>query len=138
MSSTHDYSQDPTPLITSISLEDKFKFISLLKNGENLDLQDEYGQTAIISFINQDFGDLRWLRILLKKGANVNLLDKDGDSALDLARFKNRQDIVQLLLNYGATGKDGDSMKQKYFDMYYDDCTVANFIKKISKNNNQK
>ena len=133
MNSSHDYSKDQTPLITSILLDDKFKFVSLLKNGENLNLQDEYGNTAIMKFINEGFGDLRWIRILLKKGADVNLQDIDGDSALDLARFKNRPDIVELLLNYGATGKDGDSVKQKYLDMYYDDMKLVNFIKCISK-----
>jgi len=134
MTSNHDYSKDPFPLNTSIRINDKRKFVELLKNGIELNQVDEFGETPITTSIMED-SEIRWIRILIKKGADVNILDSDGDSPLDLAKYKERKDIVDLLLRYGAKGKDGNSMKQKYSDMYYDDCNVANFLKKISKNN---
>ena len=135
MSSTHDYSKDPFPLNTAIRINDKNKFLELLKNGVDVNQLDEFGETPITTSIMEN-SEIRWVRILIKKGADVNTLDSDGDSPLDLAKYKNRQDIVELLLKYGATGKEGNSVKQQHLDMYYDDMSVVNFIKNISKNNN--
>lgn len=36
MTSNHDYSKDPFPLNTSIRINDKSKFVELLKNGVEL------------------------------------------------------------------------------------------------------
>lgn len=134
MTSSHNYSNDLFPLHISILLFDKTTFVSLIKKGIDLNQLDENGQTPIIASITSGFGDLRWIRILLKKGANVNQLDEDGDSALDIAKYRNRQDIVELLLEFGAKGKEGISVKQQQDSMFYDDMSMVNFIRNISKN----
>lgn len=135
MTTDHDYSKDPFPLNTSIRINDKRKFIELLKNNVNINQIDEFGETPITSSIMIN-GDIRWIRILLKKGADVNTLDSDGDSPLDLAKYKDRQDIVDLLLEFGAKGKEGVSVKREQDNMFYDDMSTINFIKNISKKNN--
>jgi ankyrin repeat protein len=133
MSNTHDYSKDLFPLNTSIRLFDKTKFVSLLKE-EDINRQDEFGETPISTAIMEDIADIRWIRILIRKGADVNALDSDGDYPLDLAKFKNREDIAKLLMQYGAKCKDGVSVKQRNLDSYHDDMLVVNFVKGIVKN----
>lgn len=134
MNISYDYSKDPFPLNTSIRLFDKTKFVRLLKEeGIDLNQLDEFGETPLTTAIMEDIADIRWVRILLKRGAEVNVLDSDGDSALDLARFKHREDLIELLLKYGAKGKDEDSVKRKNLDAYYDDMKVANFVKSLSR-----
>ena len=134
MNTSYDYSKDPFPLNTSIRLFDTTKFIRLSKEeGIDLNQLDEFGETPITTAIMEDIADIRWVRILLKRGAEVNVLDSDGDSALDLARYKQREDLIELLLKYGAKGKDEDSVKRKNLDAYYDDMKVANFIKSLSR-----
>jgi ankyrin repeat protein len=135
MSDTYDYSKDSFPLNTSIRLFDKTNFVRLLKvEGVNINRQDEFGETPISTLIMEDIADIRWIRILLKKGADVNILDSDGDSPLDLAKYKNREDIIELLIKYGAKCKDGVSVKQRNWDIYCDDTRVVNFVKSISRN----
>ena len=48
------------------------------------------------------FGSRRSVRELLKKGMDVNIQDKDGNTALVIASYNGRADIVKLLLANGA------------------------------------
>ena len=47
-------------------------------------------------------GHTEIVKYLLKKGANVNLRDNDGETALGAAKGKGYTDIVQLLEKAGA------------------------------------
>lgn len=47
-------------------------------------------------------GDEQILKMLLEYGANPNIKDKNGRTALDQAYEGNMVDFVQLLLSYGA------------------------------------
>jgi ankyrin repeat protein len=70
----------------------------LVKYGAKLDIQaKESKKTALIHAAMQD--NYKAMRILIKAGANVNLRDSDGDSALDLA---DDEETEQLLIAYGA------------------------------------
>ena len=43
------------------------------------------------------------VKLLLEKGAQVNAKNKEGKTALDLARAQNHKDLEQVLLKAGAT-----------------------------------
>jgi ankyrin repeat protein len=44
------------------------------------------------------------VELLLRKGADVDARDKDGDTALTMAEKKKHSEIVKILKKYGAKG----------------------------------
>jgi hypothetical protein len=93
----------------------------LLKIGKNIDAQDENGDTALMEAINEE-----WYHIalyLIKKGADVNICNNDGDSALDLAKYLHTPSddlsinysklLLEKLKSINAKCKDGMSAKEK-------------------------
>lgn len=94
-----------TPLMM-IEEETSEEIIKLLINyGAKLDLQSkEYKRTALINVAMTD--NFKAMRILIEAGADVNLRDADGESALDIV---DNEDIEQLLIAYGAEQKPTDN-----------------------------
>jgi hypothetical protein len=78
--------------------------------------QDANGDSLLILAVQRDAGK-NMIEELLKKGANVNLANKGGDTAFIRAAARNRQDIVDLLLKNGAnkdhTNNKGENAAMK-------------------------
>jgi ankyrin repeat protein len=74
----------------------------LLRSGANPHVSTEESGNAITLAI--DTGDINFIEELLKLGVNPNVPDKTGRLLypIDIARKRNRQDIVRLLQKYGA------------------------------------
>lgn len=90
----------------------------LLFNGEDVNASNPKGETPLVIAIKK--GDSAMLRLLLKHGAQPNYLDVGTASCnriraktsagetrfytlpLDIARKKRKQNIVRLLIQYGA------------------------------------
>ena len=71
----------------------------LLEADAQIDAQNNYGgETPLIraSFRGEEAA----VRELLKGNPNLDLKNKDGETALDVARRKNYQSIVDLLVNH--------------------------------------
>ncbi len=87
-----------TPLMM-IEEETSEEIVKLLvKYGAKLDIQSkEYKKTALINAAMLD--NFKAMRVLIEAGADVNLRDSDGDSALDIV---DNEEIEQLLIAYGA------------------------------------
>lgn len=47
-------------------------------------------------------GHINLVRYLLSVGANVNMVDKEGDSTLHYAAFGNQPEVMRVLLEHGA------------------------------------
>jgi len=78
----------------------------LITNGANINIQDKYGRTALLTSIYMD-GIMGWnvteiIRLLITKGAKLNLQNMKGESALVLAIKKNCIEIARLLIEAGA------------------------------------
>jgi hypothetical protein len=58
-------------------------------------------------------GDLSILRYLVSKRANINALDRSGDSPLELAASANRAEAVKFLTESGAKRIRGDEAQRK-------------------------
>ena len=58
-------------------------------------------------------GDLPILRYLVSKGADVNVLDRSGDSPLELAASANHTDAARFLIESGAKRIRGDDAQRK-------------------------
>lgn len=91
-----DYITDSTPE-SPVEDEDKFASVKI----ENVDRQDKNGITLLMKAAKA--GNDWDVQNLLKNGANVQLRDKDGWSALMYAvRYQNNLSIVQSLIDSGA------------------------------------
>lgn len=94
---------------------DSYKFLDAIKNGDGatvMQMLDEPGQ-RIVNSVDRNSGDgalhilarngnVRFLRYVLAKGANPNLLDGQGNTAATLAVQAGSIDTVQALIDYKA------------------------------------
>ena len=124
-----DYSKELAPVVTAVLLERMSDLQQLIKDGADINAQDECGCSALIMAMDQDLANIDWLEFLIASGINVNLQNKDGDTALDLARYNSNQEAIDLLLNHNAVGKDGPSAKAMQWDQIYDAFESADAIK---------
>jgi uncharacterized protein len=68
----------------------------LVKAGADVNLGKSYGgRTALMSAI--ELGDIALLRLLLKAKADLSAKDDKGQTAIDYATQKGRQDIIDIL-----------------------------------------
>src|SRR2546429_150643 len=75
----------------------------LLDIGAEVNDQENSGQPALMKIVAAWKSPIAIPQLLIEKGANVNLGDKDGVNALMLSAEKGRSDLVQLLLEKRAT-----------------------------------
>ena len=118
------YIKAPEALVTAACCGDYEIVERLVEEGADLNVKDETGKTAVIAAADEG-----WLGIteyLLEHGANVNAKDNDGDTALDIAKFQEHDDIVKVLLRFGARGASGPSAKEKWNDEIYEGMAEAN------------
>jgi ankyrin repeat protein len=124
-----DYSKELAPIATAVLLERMEDLQRLVIEGADINAQDELGRSALIVAIDQDYANPDWVEFLITSGIDVNLKDIDGDSALDIARYRGNQDAIALLLKNNAVGKTGSSAKEQQWDQIYDGFDRANAIK---------
>ena len=128
-----DYSKELAPVATAVLLERIDDLKRLVKEGADINAQDELGRSALIMAMDQDYANPDWLEFLIASGINVNLQNKDGDTALDLARYNSNQEAIDLLLKHSAVGKDGPSAKAIQWDQIYDAFDSADAIKSADR-----
>jgi ankyrin repeat protein len=108
-----DCSSEYPELLIYADRGDIEKAKDLLQNGYDVNIRDEFGQTALI--VAAEDCDLEMVKLLLAHGADVNLQEKDGYTALMAAienQFWTEEDneeqynaaleIVKMLLKHGA------------------------------------
>ncbi|MBA3722845.1 MAG: ankyrin repeat domain-containing protein [Parachlamydiaceae bacterium] len=83
-----------TPLLRAIVIRPEL-VETLLKYNPDLNASDKWGKTPLMLSIDQNIS-----RLLLSKGANIDLQDNQGNTALMNAILDNRPTGVQLLLIY--------------------------------------
>ena len=88
-----------TPLTKSIACGDKEIFELLMEKGADVNLCDISKTPLTIAAENEN---LEMLKKIIEKGADVNLFDKNGDTALSIAKRKNNMRIIIFLLDVGA------------------------------------
>ena len=128
-----DYSKELAPVATAVLLDRIDDLQRLVKEGADINAQDELGRSALIMAMDQDYANPDWIEFLIASGINVNLQNKDGDTALDLARYNSNQEAIDLLLKHNAVGKDGPSAKAMQWDQIYDAFDSADAIKSADR-----
>jgi ankyrin repeat protein len=71
-----------------------------LASGMSPNVRNKYGRTALMAAA--EFGHVDILKTLLTHGADVNLKGTEGETALSIARKRQKQDIAALLTAAGA------------------------------------
>ncbi len=124
-----DYSKEQAPVVTAVLLERMNDLEQLVKDGADINAQDECGRSALIMALDQDLANIEWIEFLIANGIDLNLQDNNGDTALDLARYNSNQEAIDLLNKHNAVGKSGPSAKEKQWDQIYDAFDRADAIK---------
>lgn len=100
------------PLIDAIRKQDSARFEQSLVDGADINESDaEFGVRPLTwSALH---GDVAATRRLIEQGADVNLTNRDGSTALHSAAWLGHPEIVKALLNHGASPtaktKEGNS-----------------------------
>ena len=131
MTGRTDYFEEKDAIVTAVLLGDFEAAALLVKRGVDINAQDDLGRTAVIIAIEEDWGGTAWVEFLMENGVDINICDCDGDSALDIAKFHKRDDLVELLLSNGAEGKDGPSAKKLRDDSIYAAFEQADVVKRL-------
>lgn len=124
-----DYSKELAPVATAVLLERMDDLVLLVKEGADINAQDECGRSALIMAMDQDLANTDWIEFLVANGIDVNLQDNNGDTALDLARNNGNEEAIASLLKHNALGKAGPSAKEQQWDQIYDAFDQADQIK---------
>jgi ankyrin repeat protein len=124
-----DYSKELAPVVTAVLLERMSDLKQLVNDGSDINAQDELGRSALIAVIDQDFANPEWTDFLIASGIDINLKDKDGDTALDIAKYREHKEAIELLCKLNAIGHDGPSAKERRWDLIYEAFDAADKIK---------
>jgi ankyrin repeat protein len=78
----------------------------LVKAGAHVNEQDVKQLTALMRAVSTDTVDLPTVKVLLAAGADVNLKDQNGETALDWARKYGNPEVEKVLIAAGGTHGD--------------------------------
>ncbi|XP_072031542.1 NAD-capped RNA hydrolase NUDT12-like [Amphiura filiformis] len=85
-------------LLKSASSGDVARVTRLLAGLANVNVADAQGWTSLM-FASRN-GHEKIVRLLLEKGCNISLVNKSGQTALEIADFWNQSAIIHLLINH--------------------------------------
>ena len=92
-------------LLEAISEKNLQHIQSLLKNGVDINSQDEYGETVLskaIFILQSEPEKYSIIKYLLDQGANPKILDQEHGGPLQNAMLNMDTKMLKLLLDYGA------------------------------------
>ena len=89
----------------------------------DLDNQDENGKTVLINIVELR-GNTEQMWVLLDYGADPNVQDNEGKTALHHSCIVDRKDMIVCLLLFGADPEIEDNEGKKCFEDYKDDMSL--------------
>jgi ankyrin repeat protein len=78
----------------------------LIEKGADIEIRDDYARTPLL-LCARERGGPTTTRVLLEAGADVNARDKFQDTALNLAAWRGKKEVVDILLDAGANIPSG-------------------------------
>jgi len=100
--------------------------IKFIKDGVSPNLTDRFGWTLLM--IASAAGHAQIVQILLDAGASLDVCDKSGKNAANIARLKGNFGIEGLLLNWNTRSKDKPKRKKLKAPDNFESCEVCNDI----------
>lgn len=92
---------------TAAATGDLPKVQQLIESGENVNFQDEWGDTPLIQASIYGYANI--VQVLIQSGSKVNLKNEEDMTALLYASEKAHSDVVYTLLESGANINDRDN-----------------------------
>jgi cytohesin len=101
--------QDNTPLLRAVLMRESKICEALIKTGADVNATTQYesGRSALHIAVARQFKDI--VELLLANKAEVNVIDKEGNTPLSLTRMRpvgvaetTQEELAQLLLKHGA------------------------------------
>jgi ankyrin repeat protein len=135
MSTEPHYISDADAIVSAALCGDYDIVTRLAEAGTDVNIRDELGRTALMVAVDETYFGI--VEYLLEHGADPNISDNDGDSPLDIARYSSlfrvhgNTEIVDLLIAYGAKGKDGPSAKEKRDEIVYEAFDSINAVRRL-------
>ena len=80
-----------------IDFEQMMHLIKTQSEKFNLEIKDEEGKTALHYFVGK--GDIKNIKILVEKGADLGAKDASGQTPLHVAVIKGKKEVLRLLTN---------------------------------------
>ena len=115
--------QGDTPLMLAVSIRSLDLINLLLDNGADINAQNNKGWSALHIAINKSFNEIVEL-LLNEEECDIDLISKDGFTALDMAKIKKKTDIIQIFEDFEL---DYNEMEQE------DPYKLHNYSKKESQ-----
>ena len=98
-----DLQQNADELLAAARNEDLETVKKLLANGADVNAKSKYGATAL--YFAADRGNVELAKMLLQAGADPNIKDQFyNGTAIVFAQMRSHYDVIQCLLENGATG----------------------------------
>ena len=94
-----------TPLMDAATCAETSMAAALIKAGANLDAVDHRHMTALMMAAAVDRANPETVRVLIEAGADLNVRDRNSETALDWARKYRNPEVVALLEKAGARAK---------------------------------
>ena len=89
-----------SPLVSAIQKRNIPLIKRLISHGADVNKMTDYGSPLIAAVTSTD---LDIVRLMLDYQANIHAVDNEGDTALSVAISEQYQEIIDLLLDRGAT-----------------------------------
>jgi ankyrin repeat protein len=121
------YLGEPDAIVSAVICGEYLLVEHLISIGVDINITDGYGRTALMVAVDDRNAGL--VSMLLDNGADPNIRDIDGDYPLDVAKYRNDNELIELLTKRGAFGNDGPSKKKQRDDEIYAAFDIANSIK---------
>jgi ankyrin repeat protein len=105
-----------TPIFYAIRDYDEKVFTFLVKNGADVNAQDENGNTPL-HLLTNTIRNIASIKLLVEKGASINIKNKEGinafSKAIELARYRNidNEQTINFLIEQGADVNTEDENK---------------------------
>ena len=94
------FSQSEPEIITAAKVGIYAKIMNLIQEGADVNVTDQYGNTALhFSVFNED---LDHAKLLISVEADVNARNNNGDTPLHIAYGTGNQEMIDLLISKGA------------------------------------
>mgnify|MGYP001187742189 CR=1 FL=1 len=108
--------KEATPIFYAIRDYDEKVFTFLVKNGADVNAQDENGNTPL-HLLTNTIRNIASIKLLVEKGASINIKNKEGinafSKAIELARYRNidNEQTINFLIEQGADVNTEDENK---------------------------